>query len=208
LSRFHDSSFLNTGDIAGDIANESVKVFGWVKSARGSQKRTDTFSPLNESPEQGGSMIALQVNGTKRQADVDPGTPLLWVLRDNLGITSVKYACGIAECGMCTVLIDGIAQRSCAVEVEEVLESEITTIEGLADTHPVKVAWIEKQVPQCGYCQPGIMLQAVDFLSREPDPSAAQINKALDDVICRCGSHPRIKKAIQLAARMTAKQGG
>ncbi len=153
-------------------------------------------------------MIALHVNGTKRQVDADPGTPLLWVLRDNLGITSVKYTCGIAECGMCTVLIDGIAQRSCSVEVEEVLESEITTIEGLADTHPVKVAWIEKQVPQCGYCQPGIMLQAVDFLSREPNPSEAQINKALDDVICRCGSHPRIKKAIQLAATMAAKQGG
>jgi isoquinoline 1-oxidoreductase alpha subunit len=153
-------------------------------------------------------MIALRVNGTKRQVDVDPGTPLLWVLRDNLGITSVKYTCGIAECGVCTVLIDGIAQRSCAVEVEEVLESDITTIEGLADTHPVKVAWIEKQVPQCGYCQPGIMLQTVDFLSREPNPSEEKINAAMDNVICRCGSHPRIKQAILLAAAMTAKQGG
>lgn len=153
-------------------------------------------------------MFILTVNGMKRQVDVDPGTPLLWVLRDTLGITSVKYTCGIAECGMCTVLIDGEAQRSCVVNVEDVLQSEITTIEGLPENHPVKVAWIEKQVPQCGYCQPGIMLQAVDFLSRKPDPSEVQINEAMDDVICRCGSHSRIKKAIRLAAEMAAKQGG
>ena len=153
-------------------------------------------------------MLTLSVNGKKRQVDADPGTPLLWVLRDNLGIKSVKYACGIAECGICTVLVDGEARRSCMVDVEEVLESEITTIEGLPDNHPVKLAWIEKQVPQCGYCQPGIMLQTVDFLSRQPNPSEAQIDEAMDDVVCRCGSHPRIKQAIQLAAEMTAKQGG
>jgi isoquinoline 1-oxidoreductase alpha subunit len=153
-------------------------------------------------------MFRLIVNSIKRQVDVDPGTPLLWVLRDNLGITSVKYTCGIGECGICTVLINGKAQRSCVVNVEEVQGSDITTIEGLPENHPVKVAWIEKQVPQCGYCQPGIMLQAVDFLSRVPNPSEAQINEAMDDVICRCGSHPRIKKAIKLAAEMTAKQGG
>jgi len=153
-------------------------------------------------------MIVLKVNGIKRQVDVDPETPLLWVLRDNLGITSVKYACGIGECGMCTVLIDGEARRSCVVNVEEVLQSEITTIEGLPENHPVKVAWIEKQVPQCGYCQPGIMLQTVAFLSRQPDPSEGQINEVMDDFICRCGSHPRIKKAIKLAAQITAKQGG
>jgi len=148
-------------------------------------------------------MFTLKVNGMKRQVDVDPGTPLLWVLRDTLGITSVKYTCGIGECGMCTVLIDGEAQRSCVVNVEDVLQSEITTIEGLPENHPVKVAWIEKQVPQCGYCQPGIMLQTVAFLSREPDPSEARIDEVMDDVICRCGSHPRIKKAIRLAAEMT-----
>ena len=153
-------------------------------------------------------MYILNVNGKKRQVDVDPGTPLLWVLRDNLGITSVKYTCGIGECGMCTVLIDGKAQRSCVVNVEDALQSEITTIEGLPENHPVKVAWIEKQVPQCGYCQPGIMLQTVDFLSREPNPSEARIDGVMDDVICRCGSHPRIKKAIRLAAEMIAKQGG
>ena len=153
-------------------------------------------------------MITIKVNARQRPVDVDPETPLLWVLRDNLGITSVKYTCGIAVCGICTVLIDGEAQRSCIVNVGDVQGSEITTIEGLPDDHPVKVAWIEKQVPQCGYCQPGIMLQAVDFLSRVPDPSEAQIIDAMDDVICRCGTHPRIKQAIQLAAAMTAKQGG
>lgn len=153
-------------------------------------------------------MFTLTVNGVEKQIDADPWTPLLWVLRDNLGITSVKYTCGIAECGLCTVLIDGQARRSCVVSLEEAQESDITTIEGLPDRHPVKVAWIEKQVPQCGYCQPGIMLQAVDFLSRVPNPSEDQINDAMDNVICRCGSHPRIKQAITLAAEMTAKQGG
>lgn len=153
-------------------------------------------------------MLILNVNGSKRQVDADPETPLLWVLRDSLGITSVKYTCGIGECGMCTVLIDGEAQRSCSVNVGAVLQSDITTIEGLPENHPVKVAWIEKQVPQCGYCQPGIMLQTVDFLSRESNPSEEQINDALDDVICRCGSHPRIKQAVKLAAELMAKQGG
>lgn len=153
-------------------------------------------------------MISLIVNGKKRRVDVAPDTPLLWALRDNLRITSVKYACGIAECGVCTVLIDSEAVRSCIISVEEVQESEIITIEGLPEDHPVKLAWIEKQVPQCGYCQPGIMLQTVDFLSRQPNPSAAQIDDAMDNVLCRCGTHPRIKQAIQMAADMTLKQGG
>ena len=152
-------------------------------------------------------MTVLKVNGAKRRVEVDLDTPLLWVLRDNLGITSVKYTCGLAECGMCTVLIDGEARRSCVVLVKDVLESNITTIEGLPESHPVKIAWIKKQVPQCGYCQPGIMLQAVDFLSRMPNPTEEQINAAMDDVICRCGTHPRIKKAIQMAAQINAKQG-
>jgi isoquinoline 1-oxidoreductase alpha subunit len=153
-------------------------------------------------------MLTLTVNGTRKEVDVDPKTPLLWVLRDNLGMTSVKYTCGIAECGLCTVLIGGKARRSCALSVEEAQGSEITTIEGLPDNHPVKVAWIEQQVPQCGYCQPGIMLQTVDFLSRNPRPSEAQIGEAMDNVICRCGSHPRMKKAIVQAAELTARQGG
>ncbi len=153
-------------------------------------------------------MVTLQINGIKKEVDVDSETPLLWVLRDNLGITSVKYTCGIAECGICTVLIDGKAVRSCSIPVKDVGASEITTIEGLPDNHPVKVAWIAKQVPQCGYCQPGIMLQTVDFLSRQPNPSDEQINEAMDDLICRCGSHPRMKKAIRMAAEISSKQGG
>jgi len=148
-------------------------------------------------------MISLHVNGKIQQVDVAPETPLLWVLRDNLEITSVKYACGIAECGVCTVLVNGEAVRSCSLTVQSVRGTQITTIEGLPADHPVKLAWIEKQVPQCGYCQPGIMLQTVDFLSRESSPSEAQINEALDDVLCRCGSHPRIKKAIQMVVDMT-----
>jgi len=153
-------------------------------------------------------MIVINVNGIKRQVDEDPDIPLLWVLRDNLGITSVKYTCGIAECGICTVLIDGEARRSCIVNLEDVQGSDITTIEGLPEDHPVKVAWIEKQVPQCGYCQPGIMLQTVDLLSRVPNPTEEQINDEMNNVICRCGSHPRIKKAIQQAAKMRTRQGG
>ena len=153
-------------------------------------------------------MITLQVNGTKKEVDVDPGTPLLWVLRDNLGITSVKYACGIAECGICTVLIDGAAVRSCSIPVEKVGAGEVTTVEGLPDDHPVKVAWIEKQVPQCGYCQPGFMLQTVELLSRTPRPTDTQIHEALDGMVCRCGSHPRIREAIQLAAERAVKHGG
>jgi isoquinoline 1-oxidoreductase alpha subunit len=153
-------------------------------------------------------MITINVNGSPRQVDADPEVPLLWALRDHLGITSVKYTCGIAECGICTVLVDGEAQRSCSVNLGDVQGSDITTIEGLPDNHPVKVAWIEKQVPQCGYCQPGIMLQTVDFLSRVPNPSEVQIVEAMDNVICRCGSYPRMKEAITLAAEMTAKQGG
>ena len=153
-------------------------------------------------------MLTLQVNGESKQVDVGPETPLLWALRDNLGITSVKYTCGIAECGICTVLIDGAAVRSCSISVEEVGAKEITTVEGLPDDHPVKVAWIEKQVPQCGYCQPGIILQTVDFLARQPNPTDEQINEAMDDVICRCGSHPRMRKAIKRAAEIASKQGG
>lgn len=153
-------------------------------------------------------MITLHVNGRKRQVDADPGTPLLWVLRDDLGFTSVKYTCGVAECGMCTVLIDGEARRSCIVDASDAEGSEITTIEGLPEDHPVKTAWIEKQVPQCGYCQPGVMLQATDFLSRHENPTDAQINEAMDDLICRCGTHPRIKQAIRKAAKLSAAKGG
>ncbi|KPJ97873.1 MAG: (2Fe-2S)-binding protein [Desulfobacterales bacterium SG8_35] len=150
-------------------------------------------------------MISLHVNGKKKKVEVAPDTPLLWALRDNLGITSVKYTCGIAECGVCTVLIDDKAVRSCSISVDEAKKGRIITIEGLPEDHPVKIAWIEKQVPQCGYCQPGIMLQTVDFLKRQPNPTAEQVDDALDNVLCRCGSHPRIKKAVQMAADLSRK---
>jgi isoquinoline 1-oxidoreductase alpha subunit len=153
-------------------------------------------------------MITINVNGSPRQVDADPEVPLLWALRDHLGTTSVKYTCGIAECGICTVLVDGEAQRSCIVNLGDVQGRDITTIEGLPEDHPVKLAWIEKQVPQCGYCQPGIMLQTVDLLARVPNPTEEQIDDAMDNLICRCGSHPKIKTAIQYAAAMTARKGG
>jgi isoquinoline 1-oxidoreductase alpha subunit len=150
-------------------------------------------------------MITLHVNKKKHQVDVAPDTPLLWVLRDNLSITSVKYSCGIAVCGVCTVLIDNEAVRSCSIRVEEVGESEIVTIEGLADDHPVKVAWIEKQAPQCGYCQPGMMLHATAFLNENPSPTDDEINSRMDDMLCRCGSHQRVKAAVQMASQIMKK---
>lgn len=150
-------------------------------------------------------MIALHVNGKVHQVDVAPDTPLLWVLRDILGITSVKYTCGVAECGVCTVLMDGRAERSCVVPVEDAAGTTILTIEGLPVDHPVKKAWIEKQVPQCGYCQPGMMLQAYDVLTNNPDASEEAMTSSMDDIICRCGTHPRIIPAMQLAAQMMKK---
>ena len=150
-------------------------------------------------------MITLHVNKKKHQVNVAPDTPLLWVLRDNLSITSVKYSCGIAVCGVCTVLIDNEAVRSCSISVDEVGESEIVTVEGLADDHPVKVAWIEKQAPQCGYCQPGMMLHATAFLKENPSPTDDEINSGMDDMLCRCGSHQRVKAAVQMASQIMKK---
>jgi isoquinoline 1-oxidoreductase subunit alpha len=150
-------------------------------------------------------MISLTVNGEKKQVDVPAETPLLWVLRDTLGITSVKYGCGIGECGACTVLLDGRATRSCSIAVSAVGNSKILTIEGLPAEHPIKVAWIEKQAPQCGYCQPGMMLHAASFLKKNPVPSDAEIDAGMDDMICRCGSHHRVKQAVKMASEMMKK---
>ncbi len=148
------------------------------------------------------SQIELQVNGEIHQLDVEPGTPLLWVLRDNLGLTGTKYSCGIGMCGCCTVLIDDEAQRSCMIPVSEAQGRQITTIEGLSadGSHPVQQAWIEEQVAQCGYCQPGQILTAVALLKRNPNPSEEQIRQAMDAVLCRCGTYPRILKAVRRAA--------
>ena len=157
--------------------------------------------------------ITLTVNGKAHTLDVDPQTPLLWALRDTIGLTGTKYGCGIAQCGACTVHIDGEPTRSCVTSVEDVQGRRITTIEGLsADrTHPVQVAWIAEQVPQCGYCQSGMLMTAAELLKRKPKPTDADIDAAIGGHICRCGTYPRIRKAIQsAAARATrpASNGG
>jgi isoquinoline 1-oxidoreductase alpha subunit len=152
-------------------------------------------------------MISLRVNGKRYQVDVSRETPLLWVLRDRLNLKGAKYGCGIGECGTCTVHIDGKAVRSCTVTVGEVQRKKITTIEGLSPNHPVKRAWIKEQVVQCGYCQPGVIMQVAALLNQRPTPDADQIISKMDDVICRCGTYPRIKKGIKTAVRMVRKEG-
>src|SRR4030042_1723469 len=144
-------------------------------------------------------MISLHVNGKIYQVDVSNDTPLLWVLRDHLNFKGTKDSCGIGECGACTVHVDGKAVRSCTISVGEVQRKKITTIEGLPENHPVKKAWIKEQVVQCGYCQPGIMMQVAALISSKPKPSADQVINAMDDVICRWGPHPRIKRGIKTA---------
>jgi isoquinoline 1-oxidoreductase alpha subunit len=152
-------------------------------------------------------MISLHVNGKVYKADVLDNTPLLWVLRDYLKLTGTKYSCGIGECGACTVHVDGKAERSCSITVGEVKGKKITTIEGLPENHPVKRAWIKEQVVQCGYCQPGIIMQVAAFLSERPTPDADKVISRMDDVICRCGTYPRIKKGIKTAVEMARKEG-
>ena len=147
-------------------------------------------------------MTTLSVNEKKHTVEVEADTPLLWVLRDHLNMTGTKYGCGIAQCGACTVHIDGSPQRSCVLPVSAAEGKEITTIEGLSesDDHPVQQAWFEEDVPQCGYCQSGQIMTAAAFLERNPDPTDSDINTAMKMNICRCGSYPEIKKAIHRAA--------
>lgn len=152
-------------------------------------------------------MISLQVNGKKYAVDVPSDTPLLWVIRDNLKLTGTKFGCGIGECGSCTVHIDGKAQRSCTISVGDVQGKKITTIEGLPKNHPVKRAWIQEQVPQCGYCQPGVIMQVSSLISETKSPDSDKIIAAMDDVLCRCGSYPRMKKGIQAAVEIARKEG-
>jgi isoquinoline 1-oxidoreductase subunit alpha len=149
-------------------------------------------------------MISLNVNGKMYEVDVPNDLPLLWVLRDHLKLTGTKYSCGIGECGSCTVHINGKAERSCTIPVGQVKGKKVTTIEGLPDSHPVKRAWIEEQVVQCGFCQPGVMMQVAGLLSEKPPLSPDQILGKMDDVICRCGTHLRIKKGIRKAAQLMA----
>ena len=152
-------------------------------------------------------MISLNVNGKNYKVDVSDDVPLLWVLRDHLKLTGTKFGCGIGECGACTVHINGKAERSCAIPVGKAQGKRITTIEGLPENHPVKRAWIEEQVVQCGYCQPGVMMQVASLLSESRTPNPEKIISAMDDVICRCGTHPRIKKGIRKAAQLMRKEG-
>ena len=147
-------------------------------------------------------MPSLKINGHARQVDVDPDTPLLWVLRDTLGLTGTRYGCGIAQCGACTVHVDGVATRSCSVPVDAVESAAITTIEGLSPNgglHPVQKAWIVHDVPQCGYCQSGMIMAVAALLKEKPNPTDAEIDAAITN-ICRCGTYARIRAAIHTAA--------
>jgi len=148
--------------------------------------------------------IAFEVNGQQRSVEVDGQTPLLWVLRDTLNLTGTKYGCGIAACGACTVLVDGEATRSCVMPVAAVAGKKVTTVEGLSKdrTHPVQLAWIEEQVPQCGYCQSGQIMTAISFLKKHPDPKPADVDEAMSNNICRCGTALRLRKAVLRAAQL------
>ena len=148
-------------------------------------------------------MITLNINGESRTVDVDPTTPLLWVIRDYVGLTGTKFGCGIAQCGACTVHLDGAPVRSCILPVSSVADKRITTIEGIGsngELHPVQQAWIDEQVPQCGYCQSGQIMAAAALLENNPEPTDADIDRALAGNICRCGTYPRIRKGIKRAA--------
>jgi isoquinoline 1-oxidoreductase alpha subunit len=151
-------------------------------------------------------MVSIRINSEEVSFAGDPGTPLLWVIRDHLKLRGTKYGCGIGQCGACTVHVDGVAQRSCVTPVSAVAGRSITTIEGLAPAdgglHPVQRAWLEHDVPQCGYCQAGQIMAAVDFLKRFPDPSDADIDENVTN-ICRCGTYVRIRKAIHRAAELS-----
>lgn len=148
-------------------------------------------------------MISMIINGKAIKVDVDPNTPLLWVLRDHLQMTGTKYGCGIAQCGSCTVHVDGRPVRSCVTPASLASGKSVTTIEGLADTafgRKVQAAWLEVDVPQCGYCQSGQLMAAAALLKENPHPTEAQISAAMDGILCRCGTYNRIRSAIQLAA--------
>jgi isoquinoline 1-oxidoreductase alpha subunit len=147
-------------------------------------------------------MAALSVNGKTHQVDVDPNTPLLWVLREQVGLTGTKYGCGIAQCGACTVHVDGVAMRSCSVPLSAVVGKQITTIEGLAQNgtlHKVQKAWIDHDVPQCGYCQSGMIMAVAELLKNKPKPTDADIDAGITN-ICRCGTFQQVRAAIHAAA--------
>jgi len=147
----------------------------------------------------------LNINGKQHEIDVDPSTPILWVLRDNIRLTGTKYGCGVAQCGACTVHLDGTAVRSCSLPISSVGQKKITTIEGLSEdgSHPVQQAWLAHDVPQCGYCQAGQIMSASALLKENPRPSDADIDNAMSGNICRCGTYTRIKAAIKTASDLS-----
>jgi aerobic-type carbon monoxide dehydrogenase small subunit (CoxS/CutS family) len=153
--------------------------------------------------------IELNINDKTYTVDVEPQTPLLWVIRDHVGLTGTKFGCGIAQCGACLVHVDGNPIHSCVTPTTSAIGRKITTIEGISDNrnHPVQKAWIEHQVPQCGYCHSGQIMSAVALLNNNPEPTDNDIDLAMQGVICRCGTYPRIREAIHTAARMNANKG-
>jgi isoquinoline 1-oxidoreductase alpha subunit len=153
--------------------------------------------------------LTLKVNGVAFEVDTEPETPLLWVLRENIGLTGTKFGCGIAQCGVCTVHLDGKPVRACVTTTASAVGREITTIEGLSEdnSHPVQRAWIKHSVPQCGYCQSGQIMSAAALLSRTPNPTDNEIDAAMAGNLCRCGTYLRIRKAIHSAAGTEPKSG-
>lgn len=145
-------------------------------------------------------MISLEINGKQHSVDVEPDVPLLWVIREHLKLTGTKFGCGIGLCGSCTVHVDGKAERSCQIPMADARGKKITTIEGLPEDHPVKLAWIKEQVPQCGYCQSGQIMQAAALLAADKNPSDEKIVNTMQGNLCRCGTYPYIKLAIKSAA--------
>jgi aerobic-type carbon monoxide dehydrogenase small subunit (CoxS/CutS family) len=153
--------------------------------------------------------VQLNVNGRKYAFDAEPDMPLLWAIREKIGLTGTKYGCGIAQCGACTVLVDGKATRSCVTPVSSVAGKEIITIEGLSPdgSHPLQRAWVEDEVPQCGYCQPGQIMSAAALLAANKNPSDRDIDEAMKGNLCRCGTYQRIRRAVHAAAGMMEKAG-
>ncbi|RNC67533.1 MAG: (2Fe-2S)-binding protein [Desulfuromonadales bacterium] len=153
-------------------------------------------------------MIVFHVNGKEQRVDVTPDTPLLWVLRETLGLTGSKFGCGEGLCGACTVHIDGRAQRSCITQVGDVQGKKVVTIEGIPENHPVKTAWLAQEASQCGYCQPGQIMSAVALLAQKPRPTDTDIDSAMSGNLCRCGTYGRIRRAIHAASGKASPKGG
>ncbi|HJZ83204.1 MAG TPA: (2Fe-2S)-binding protein [Pyrinomonadaceae bacterium] len=153
--------------------------------------------------------MSFILNGKNTTVEADPDKPLLWVLREDLGLTGTKYGCGMAICGCCTIHLNGEAIRSCVTPISRVQGKKVTTIEGLANdlSHPVQRAWMQLQVPQCGYCQPGQMMSAACLLAQNPKPNDADIAEAMSGNLCRCGTYQRVRKAIHLAATLSSEKG-